>query len=41
MGLIYNDGAYLHDPANLLDCFIVIMSYPSLLEARGAGEGFK
>ena len=28
MGLIFNDDAYLHDPANVLDFFIVVMSYP-------------
>ena len=28
MGLFFNTGAYLRDPGNMLDCFVVIMSYP-------------
>lgn len=41
MGLIFNDGAYLHDPANVLDCFIVIMSYPDKFAGGSSGDGFK
>lgn len=40
MGLVFNDGAYLHDPANVLDCFIVIMSYPEKFTAASGGDGF-
>ena len=41
MGLIFNDGAYLHDPANILDCFIVIMSYPEKFTGSSDGTGYR
>lgn len=41
MGLIFNEDAYLRDPANILDCFIVIMSYPEKFTKAAAGDGFK
>ena len=41
MGLIFTEGAYLHDPGNVLDCFIVVMSYPDKFTQSGLNISYK